>query len=138
MILQYASILVYDILENQSTNVTLDEIDKSFTLLGGSLLGDRENNNKSEGENYCIAQEIFDIDMVDIYFKVVIEVSSVSLTLIFSQIITRNNIIFSLFQMGSRGWQGVDEVGVQILVLIIGIIFIVNSVRVASVIMGRG
>ena len=38
-------------------------------------------------------------------------------------------MIMSLVQMGSRGGQGGGEVSVQLLVLIIGLIFIVNSVR---------
>ena len=51
--------------------------------------------------------------------------------------IARKNMIMSLVQMGSRGGQGGDVVGVQILALIIGLPLIVNSSRGASVTMGR-
>ena len=42
-------------------------------------------------------------------------------------------MIMSLVQMGSRGGQGGGEVSVQLLVLIIGLIFIVNGFLGASV-----
>ena len=46
-------------------------------------------------------------------------------------------MIISLVQMGSKGGQGGGAVSVKMLVLIIGILFILNVIRYAYVILGH-
>ena len=72
--------LVYELLENTFINVTLDDIGKLSPIIGGSLMGERENNSKSDSVNDITPQAIFGIDMVELYSKVYIEVSSVRFT----------------------------------------------------------
>ena len=56
MIIQYASLLVSDILDNPFANVTLLDIANQFSLLDGPLPGDHEQCPCSDGENYCTSQ----------------------------------------------------------------------------------
>ena len=72
--------LVYELLENTFINVTLDDIGKLLPIIGGSLMGDRENNPKSDSVNYITPQTIIYIEMVELYSKAYIEVSSVRST----------------------------------------------------------
>ena len=80
MIHQYESLLVSDILDKPFTNVTLDYIDKSFPLLGGSLPDDCEQQPQGDSANGRKSQARVDIEMADLYFNAITELSSVIYT----------------------------------------------------------
>ena len=76
--------------------------------------------------------------MLGLYPKVVTEVSSVRFNLTFWWIISSKNMILLLVYMVSGGGKGRGVGSVNLLVVIIGILFIVNSDIGASIIMGWG
>ena len=62
-------------------NVTLDDIENSLPLLGGSLTGDLGIHTQSDDENDRTLQARVEIETVEIYSKVGKEVSSSSCNL---------------------------------------------------------
>ena len=73
--------IVSNILDKLFLNVKLDDIDKSLTLIGGSLPGDRDQHPPSEGANDRPSQAGDEIDIKELNYKVGTEVSSVTCNL---------------------------------------------------------
>ena len=75
-----------DILYNPFHNVTPENIEKYLHILCGLLMGDHEQNPQSDGDNYCIEQDIVEIETEEIYYKLGNEVCSDRCTQLFKHI----------------------------------------------------